>query len=75
MGDRPAAALSSEAIYKTADLFHKEYPQVAELLKGSTYVDDIVDSFPSHSSAMETAKGTNTMLLCWIQGQVLAIQW
>ena len=73
MGDRPAAAISSEAIYKTADLFHKEYPRVAELLKGSTYVDDIVDSFPSHSSAMETAKGTNTVLQnagfkvkCWL---------
>lgn len=73
MGDRPAAAISSEAIYKTADLFHKEYPRVAELLKSSTYVDDIVDSFPSHESAMVTAEGTNVVLQnagfkvkCWL---------
>lgn len=73
MGDKPAAAISSEAIYKTADLFKQDYPRVSELLKNSTYVDDIVESFPSYHSAIQTAEGTNTVLQkagfkvkCWL---------
>jgi Mor family transcriptional regulator len=62
MGDRPAAAISSEAIYKTADLFHSEYPEVACLLKNSTYVDDIVESRSSHEEALQLARDTTHVL-------------
>lgn len=42
MGDRPVAANSAEAIYMTADRNATRNPEVARLLKLSTYVDDIV---------------------------------
>ena len=56
MGDRPAAAISSEAIKKTAELFQDEYPRVSDLLRDNSYVDDIIDSFPSRDIAETTAK-------------------
>ena len=62
MGDKPAGAISSEAIYKTATLFENDYPQVAELLRHATYVDDIVDSTSSKESAIGLAKDTEEVL-------------
>ena len=62
MGDRPAAAISSEAIYKTADLFNTDYPDVSRLLKNSTYVDDIVDSVENTEQALQLAKDTTHVL-------------
>ena len=44
IGDRPAGQIATEALYKTADLFHSDSPSAAKLLKDSTYVDDILDS-------------------------------
>ena len=38
MGDKPTWAISTGAIYKTADMFREAYPEVATLLKSSTYV-------------------------------------
>ena len=51
MGDKLAWAISTEAIYKTADMFSEAYPEVATLLKSSTYVDDIVTSVGSDVQA------------------------
>ena len=62
MGDRPAAAISSEAIKKSAEIFQGQYPRAAQLLKSNTYVDDIIDSFPSKEIAETTAKDTKTVL-------------
>ena len=44
MGDSPAPAISTEAVYKTATLFEDESPEAAELLRKSSYVDDLIDS-------------------------------
>ena len=73
MGDRPAAAISSEVIRQTGDKFKGQHPRVAELLHTNTYVDDIVDSFPSNIEAEETAQQTDHVLheagfkiKCWI---------
>ena len=38
-GDKPAPAISTEAVYKTAELFHED-----NLLKNSSNVDDLIDS-------------------------------
>jgi hypothetical protein len=62
MGDRPAAAISTEAIYKTADLFSSEFPRVAELLQKSTYVDDIIHSIPTLEEARQLQKDTDEVL-------------
>ena len=62
MGDRPAAAISSEAIYKTADMCQDSSPEVSNLLKHSTYVDDIVHSVNSADEARDLARKTTDVL-------------
>ena len=72
MGDTPAPAISTEAIYKMADRFENESPEAAKLLKKSSYVDDLIDSKPSQSDAIQVAKEVEDMLVkggfsvkCW----------
>ncbi|XP_048579693.1 uncharacterized protein LOC5508489 [Nematostella vectensis] len=72
MGDSPAPAISTEAIYKTADLFREDSQEAAELLEKSSYVDDFIDSFPSKEDAVKTASEAEAMLAkggfkikCW----------
>ena len=62
MGDKPAPAISTEAVYKTAELFHGDSPRAADLLKNSSYVDDLIDSQPSKSEALTIVKETEEML-------------
>ena len=62
MGDKPAPAICTEAIYLTADKFQDISPQAAQLLKKNTYVDDIVDSFPSRETAVDVIEKTEQML-------------
>ena len=62
MGDRPAPAICTEALYKTAKLFETDNPKAAELIVKSTYVDDIVDSFVDTDLAVETAAQVEEML-------------
>ena len=47
MGDTPAPAVATEALYKTTKRFKEESPEAAELLKRSSYVDDLIDSRPT----------------------------
>ena len=42
MGDTPAPAISTEAIYMTANMFESDGPKAAKLLKRSSYVDDLI---------------------------------
>ena len=72
MGDKPAPAISTEAVYKTVELFREDSPQAADLLKNSSYVDDLIDSKPSKLEALKIAKETEEMLAkggfsvkCW----------
>ncbi|XP_048579343.1 uncharacterized protein LOC125560937 [Nematostella vectensis] len=72
MGDSHAPAISTEAIYKTADLFREDSQEAAELLEKSSYVDDFIDSFPSKEDAVKTASEAEAMLAkggfkikCW----------
>ena len=72
MGDKPAPAISTEALYKTAKRFESECPVAAKIIRKSTYVDDIIDSFPSKNSAAQAAADTEKMLAkagflikCW----------
>ena len=51
MGGKPAPAISTEAVYKTAELFREESPQAADLLKNSSYVDDLIEWQPNKSEA------------------------
>ena len=62
MGDILAPAISTDAIYKTAYVFESDSPKVANHLKTSSYVDDLIDSLPSKSEAIEGSRGTQNML-------------
>jgi hypothetical protein len=72
MGDTPAPAISSEAMYKTAEMFQEDSPSAANLLKHSSYVDDLIDSRESKHKALKIAKEAQDMLAkggfsvkCW----------
>ena len=63
MGNSPAPAISTEAVYKTANLFQEESPEAAEMLKKSSYVDDLIDdSPPNKSEAMKLAHDAENRL-------------
>ncbi|CAB3984060.1 Hypothetical predicted protein [Paramuricea clavata] len=70
MVDRPA--ISTEAVYKTAELYQEDSPQAANLLKHSSYVDDLIDSRLSKPDALTIAKEAEDILAkggfvvkCW----------
>ena len=72
VGDTPAPAISAEAMYKTAELFERDSPKAANLLKRSSYVDDLIDSQPSTPAALKIACETQNILAkggfavkCW----------
>ena len=72
IGDRPAGAIATECAYKTADLFKEEYPRAAEVIKNSTYVDDIIDSARGRETAIGIAKDVDTVFK---KGNFIVKQW
>ena len=44
--DTPGPAISTEAVYKKDNLFRENCPRADDLLKKSSYVDDLINSFP-----------------------------
>ena len=72
MGDTPAPAISTEAVYNTTHKFETEIRKAANLLKRSSYIDDLIDSQPSTPEALKIAHETEDMLAkggfavkCW----------
>ncbi|CAB4033995.1 Hypothetical predicted protein [Paramuricea clavata] len=72
MGDTPAPAISTEAVYKTAELYRQDSRQAANHLKHSSYVDDLIDSCSSKPDALKIAKESEDILAkggfalkCW----------
>ena len=63
MGDRPAGAISTEALYKTAEKFGADCPRVAEMIKLGTYVDDLLESVASKEAAKSLSEEGEAMLL------------
>ena len=53
MGDRPAPAISTEALYKTASRFQADSPAAAYVLRKSSYVDDLIDSVSDIYTALK----------------------
>ena len=62
MGDRPAAAIATEALKQTAENCRSSYPKAAEFVISSSYMDDLIDSVHSKSEAEELARQTNEVL-------------
>lgn len=63
MGDKPAGAIAIEAKDRTADQFSHLNPAAASFIKGSSYVDDLVDSVSNLKTAQDIAEGTDEILL------------
>ena len=43
-GDKPAGAIASLALRKTAEIGENEYPEASSLIKKNTYMDDVIGS-------------------------------
>ena len=63
MGDTTAPAFSTEAVYKTADMFETDSPKAAKFLKWSSYVDDLIDSQLSTPEALRITHETEGIFL------------
>ena len=61
-GDRPAAAIASLALQKTAENGSEQYPDAATTIINNSYVDDIIDSFASKQTAEERVEQINKIL-------------
>jgi len=73
MGDTPAPAICTEALYKTAKKFADDCPRAAQLIVKSTYVDDVIDSFVSKDEASHIVQMAEQILSkggfeikCWL---------
>ena len=53
MDDRPGGTVATVAMYKTAEMSEKAYPLEANIIKESSYVDDIADSASNVEAAKE----------------------
>ena len=61
-GDKPAGAIATMALRKTADEYTDQYPRAVESIKDNTYVDDIIDSFKCDEDKTETACNIDKIL-------------
>ena len=73
MGDTPAPAICTEALYKTAEMFGGGSLEAVHMITKSTYVDDIVDSFFDRGVAEKVTQKTEEILekggfhiKCWL---------
>ena len=60
MGDRPAPAIATEALFMTAEMNKETLPQAASFIQTSSFVDDLVDSVSS--GATELARDAESVL-------------
>ena len=63
MGDRPAGAIATEAMYMTADKFKTEMPEAVKLIKEGSYVDDIMGSVKSSDAARQLTSDVEKILV------------
>lgn len=61
-GDKPAGAIASLALKKTAELQKDLHPRVASMIMQNSYVDDIVDSFDDAETAKDAAQRADEIL-------------
>ena len=62
MGDRPAPAIATEALYMTAEMFQESKPLAATFIQNSSYVDDLIDSQPTLGIVNDLQKDTEEIL-------------
>jgi hypothetical protein len=61
-GDKPAGAIASLALKKTAEMQQNTHPRAANMIIRNSYVDDIVDSFDDLENAKKATKQASQIL-------------
>ena len=61
-GDKPAGAIATQALRKTAIMGSKSYPSAAETVLKNSYVDDIIDSTETNESAQKLSGDIDKLL-------------
>ena len=61
-GDKPAGAIATVALRKTALESAESHPRAAETIIKNSYIDDLIDSFHDNNEMMETAATVGSIL-------------
>jgi hypothetical protein len=61
-GDRPSGTIAALALQKTAQMGKDRYPQAAEVVLNSTYVDDIIDSLDTNDEAIQISRDISELI-------------
>ena len=61
-GDKPAGAIATVALRKTALECAESHPKAADTIVKNSYIDDLIDSFDSNDEMMETAATISSIL-------------
>ena len=61
-GDKPAGAIASLALRKTAEMSQHEFPTASETIRNNSYVDDILGSYDSEEEANRISEEIDTIL-------------
>ena len=64
IGDWPSGTIATVALRRTAELKAQQYPQEADIIINSSYVDDIVDSVESYADVNHITKNIGSILEC-----------
>ena len=52
-GDKPSATIATVALRKTAEMSREKYPEAADIIQRSTYMDDIIESTDHRKQAIK----------------------
>ena len=63
MGDRPSACIAQVCLRKAAEAYQEEYPEAGDIIKRSSYMDDIATSTSSREEGEARMKEIDKVLL------------
>ena len=72
MGDRPSGAVATVALRKTAQMGAQDFPEEAEIVQKSSYVDDITSNINSSKDGHRVCNNISQLLL---PGNFFIKQW
>ena len=61
-GDKPAEAIASLALRKTADIYSEEYPLASQTIIKNMYMDDVIGSVINHEEADKLTSDVDQVL-------------
>ena len=61
-GDKPSGAITTVALRKTAEMGKEHFPEAAQIILNSTYMDDIIESVDTHERANQLTDDIQKLL-------------